>query len=62
MLFIYICDLLWFCAPAWLYWLQGLCGTICLLKSGISVLHLITASQNMAALDATEREKTMKTQ
>lgn len=42
---------------AWLYWLQGLCGTICLLKSCISVVHLITASQNMAALDAAEREK-----
>ncbi|XP_063328599.1 CDP-diacylglycerol--inositol 3-phosphatidyltransferase [Pelmatolapia mariae] len=44
----------------WLYWLQGLCGIICLLKSGISVLHLITASQNMAAMDAAEREKASK--
>ncbi|XP_070779993.1 CDP-diacylglycerol--inositol 3-phosphatidyltransferase isoform X1 [Enoplosus armatus] len=47
---------------AWLYWLQGLCGIICLLKSSISLVHLITASQNMAALDAAEREKSMKTQ
>uniref|UniRef100_A0A3P8Q7P0 CDP-diacylglycerol--inositol 3-phosphatidyltransferase n=1 Tax=Astatotilapia calliptera TaxID=8154 RepID=A0A3P8Q7P0_ASTCA len=44
----------------WLYWLQGLCGIICLLKSGISVLHLITASKNMAAIDAAEREKALK--
>ncbi|XP_071402048.1 CDP-diacylglycerol--inositol 3-phosphatidyltransferase [Centroberyx affinis] len=43
---------------AWLYWLQGLCAVICLLKSGISLLHLITASQNMVAFDAAEREKT----
>ncbi|XP_070779995.1 CDP-diacylglycerol--inositol 3-phosphatidyltransferase isoform X3 [Enoplosus armatus] len=40
----------------------GLCGIICLLKSSISLVHLITASQNMAALDAAEREKSMKTQ
>lgn len=49
-------------AAAWLYWLQGLCGIICLLKSGISLLHLITASQNMAALDTAEREKNTKSQ
>ncbi|XP_074513132.1 CDP-diacylglycerol--inositol 3-phosphatidyltransferase-like [Sebastes fasciatus] len=47
---------------AWLYWLQGLCGTIFLLKTGISLVHLITASQNMAALDAAEREQHVKTQ
>lgn len=46
----------------WLLWLQGLCGLICLLKSAISVLHLVTASQNMAALDAAEREKAAKQQ
>uniref|UniRef100_H3C7J0 CDP-diacylglycerol--inositol 3-phosphatidyltransferase n=1 Tax=Tetraodon nigroviridis TaxID=99883 RepID=H3C7J0_TETNG len=39
----------------WLYWLQGVCGLICLLKAAISLLHLVTASQNMAALDASER-------
>ncbi|XP_035259970.1 CDP-diacylglycerol--inositol 3-phosphatidyltransferase [Anguilla anguilla] len=41
-------------------WLQGLlavCGVICALKSGISLLHLITASRNMAALDVADREK-----
>ncbi|XP_034045950.1 CDP-diacylglycerol--inositol 3-phosphatidyltransferase [Thalassophryne amazonica] len=42
---------------AWFYCLHGICGIICLLKSGISLLHLITASKNMAALDAAEREK-----
>ncbi|KAK9534491.1 hypothetical protein VZT92_006933 [Zoarces viviparus] len=47
---------------AWLYWLQGLCGIICLLKTTISLVHLVTASQNMAAMDAAEREKTVKTQ
>lgn len=47
-------------SAGWLYWLQGLCGIICLLKSGISVLHLITASKNMAAIDAAEREKASK--
>ncbi|XP_034448572.1 CDP-diacylglycerol--inositol 3-phosphatidyltransferase [Hippoglossus hippoglossus] len=47
---------------AWFYWLQGLCGTICLLKSGISLVHLITASQNMVALDAAEREESTKLQ
>ncbi|KAM4530918.1 CDP-diacylglycerol--inositol 3-phosphatidyltransferase [Odontesthes bonariensis] len=46
----------------WLYWLQGLCGIICLLKSGISALHLVTASQNMAAMDAAERESAAKRQ
>ncbi|XP_068434157.1 CDP-diacylglycerol--inositol 3-phosphatidyltransferase [Clinocottus analis] len=47
---------------AWLYWLQFLCGTICLLKTAISLVHLVTASQNMAALDAAEREKSVKTE
>ncbi|KAM9745019.1 CDP-diacylglycerol--inositol 3-phosphatidyltransferase [Menidia menidia] len=46
----------------WLYWLQGVCGVICLLKSGISGLHLVTASQNMAAMDAAERQSAAKRQ
>lgn len=50
------------CLPAWLYWLLALCGVICLLKSAISLLHLVTASQNMAALDIAEREKSTKAQ
>ncbi|XP_068193712.1 CDP-diacylglycerol--inositol 3-phosphatidyltransferase-like isoform X2 [Antennarius striatus] len=41
----------------WFYWLLALCGIICVLKSIISLVHLVTASQNMAALDAAEREK-----
>ncbi|XP_012709806.2 CDP-diacylglycerol--inositol 3-phosphatidyltransferase [Fundulus heteroclitus] len=45
---------------AWLLVLQGFCGIICLLKSAISVLHLVTASQNMAALDAAERAAAAK--
>uniref|UniRef100_A0A3Q2Q3Z4 CDP-diacylglycerol--inositol 3-phosphatidyltransferase n=1 Tax=Fundulus heteroclitus TaxID=8078 RepID=A0A3Q2Q3Z4_FUNHE len=45
---------------AWLLMLQGFCGIICLLKSAISVLHLVTASQNMAALDAAERAAAKK--
>ncbi|XP_059927727.1 CDP-diacylglycerol--inositol 3-phosphatidyltransferase [Gadus macrocephalus] len=40
----------------WMLVLEGVCGIICLLKSGISVLHLITAAQNMVALDAAERQ------
>ncbi|XP_029944745.1 CDP-diacylglycerol--inositol 3-phosphatidyltransferase [Salarias fasciatus] len=47
---------------AWLYWLQGVCGVICLLKSAISAVHLVTASQNMAAMDAAERAGAAKTQ
>ncbi|KAJ8364357.1 hypothetical protein SKAU_G00131880 [Synaphobranchus kaupii] len=41
-------------------WLQGLlvvCGVVCALKSGISLLHLITASKNMAAIDLVDRKK-----
>ncbi|KAJ8245875.1 hypothetical protein GJAV_G00261240 [Gymnothorax javanicus] len=41
-------------------WLQGLLAVsavISLLKSGISVLHLVTASRNMVAFDVAEREK-----
>lgn len=40
----------------WLQWLLGVCGVICVLKSGISLLHLITASCNMAAIDVADRE------
>lgn len=43
--------------PVWLQWLLGVCGVVCLLKSGISLLHLITASRNMAAIDMADREK-----
>ncbi|KAM9779882.1 CDP-diacylglycerol--inositol 3-phosphatidyltransferase [Neosynchiropus ocellatus] len=45
---------------AWLFYLQVLCGIICVIKSLISVVHLVTASQNMAALDAAERESAAK--
>ncbi|KAI1896344.1 hypothetical protein AGOR_G00093830 [Albula goreensis] len=41
----------------WLQVLLGVCGVICALKSGISLLHLITASRNMAAIDLADREK-----
>lgn len=40
----------------WLQWLLGVCAVVSLLKSGISGLHLITASRNMAAIDLAERE------
>ncbi|XP_059204646.1 CDP-diacylglycerol--inositol 3-phosphatidyltransferase [Centropristis striata] len=46
----------------WLYWLQGVCAVISMLKTGISMVHLVTASQNMAAMDAAERERNAKTQ
>lgn len=41
-------------------WLQALlcvCAVIAVLKAGISVLHLVTASCNMAALDTAERQQ-----
>ncbi|CAN9505018.1 unnamed protein product [Ophioblennius macclurei] len=47
---------------AWLYWLLGVCAVICLVKSAISAVHLVTASQNMVALDAAERESAAKRQ
>lgn len=50
------------CPAVWLYGLLGVCGVISLLKSFISVLHLITASQNMAAMDAAERSGRAKKQ
>lgn len=50
------------CVSVELYLLLGVCGIICLLKSGISVLHLVTASQNMAAMDAAERSHRTKKQ
>ncbi|XP_018619979.1 CDP-diacylglycerol--inositol 3-phosphatidyltransferase [Scleropages formosus] len=37
--------------------LLGVCGVVCVLKSGISVLHLVTAANNMAAVDLADREK-----
>ncbi|KAL4658351.1 CDP-diacylglycerol-inositol 3-phosphatidyltransferase [Arapaima gigas] len=40
-----------------LHWLLGVCGVVCVLKSGISVLHLVTAARNMAAMDLTDRQK-----
>ncbi|KAI5097277.1 CDP-diacylglycerol--inositol 3-phosphatidyltransferase [Silurus meridionalis] len=40
----------------WLQWLLGVCAVVSFLKSGISVLHLITASRNMAAIDLADRE------
>ncbi|XP_036402562.1 CDP-diacylglycerol--inositol 3-phosphatidyltransferase [Megalops cyprinoides] len=40
-----------------LQWLLGICGVVCILKSGISLLHLVTAARNMAAIDIAEREK-----
>ncbi|KAK7938405.1 hypothetical protein WMY93_001731 [Mugilogobius chulae] len=44
----------------WLYVLLFVCALISLAKSAISVVHLITASQNMAALDTAERQKDKK--
>uniref|UniRef100_A0A8C2CTY6 CDP-diacylglycerol--inositol 3-phosphatidyltransferase (phosphatidylinositol synthase) n=1 Tax=Cyprinus carpio TaxID=7962 RepID=A0A8C2CTY6_CYPCA len=41
----------------WLQCLLGVCGVVCVLKSGISLLHLITASRNMAAIDVADRER-----
>ncbi|XP_063076725.1 CDP-diacylglycerol--inositol 3-phosphatidyltransferase [Engraulis encrasicolus] len=41
----------------WLQTLLGVCAVIAFLKAAISVLHLITASCNMAAIDVAEREK-----
>lgn len=51
-----------FPAAAWIYWLLGLCGAISMLKTGISLVHLVTASQNMAALDVAERAAAAKKQ
>ncbi|XP_074552435.1 CDP-diacylglycerol--inositol 3-phosphatidyltransferase [Halichoeres trimaculatus] len=47
---------------AWVYLLLVVSGIISLIKAGISVVHLITASQNMAALDVAEREQSKKAQ
>ncbi|XP_066578106.1 CDP-diacylglycerol--inositol 3-phosphatidyltransferase [Amia ocellicauda] len=38
-----------------LLWLLYISAPICLLKTGISVVHLVTASRNLAALDCAER-------
>lgn len=50
------------CVAAGLYLLLAVCGVVCLLKTAISVLHLVTASHNMAAMDAAERAGRAKTQ
>ncbi|KAL2078804.1 hypothetical protein ACEWY4_026489 [Coilia grayii] len=41
----------------WLQVLLWVCALISMMKAAISVLHLITASRNMAALDVAERER-----
>lgn len=43
-----------------MYVLLFLCALISLAKSGISAVHLVTASQNMAALDTAERQSNKK--
>lgn len=50
-------GLLLFSSPVWLQWLLHVCAVVCVLKSAISVLHLITASRNMAAIDVYDRER-----
>uniref|UniRef100_A0A8C6T5I7 CDP-diacylglycerol--inositol 3-phosphatidyltransferase n=1 Tax=Neogobius melanostomus TaxID=47308 RepID=A0A8C6T5I7_9GOBI len=44
----------------WLYALLLVCALISLAKAAISVVHLVTASQNMAALDTAERQSAKK--
>lgn len=44
----------------WLFLLLGISAIICVLKSAISVLHLVVASQNMAAMDAAQRSMASK--
>uniref|UniRef100_A0A8C6TEZ2 CDP-diacylglycerol--inositol 3-phosphatidyltransferase n=1 Tax=Neogobius melanostomus TaxID=47308 RepID=A0A8C6TEZ2_9GOBI len=46
----------------WLYALLLVCALISLAKAAISVVHLVTASQNMAALDtaAAERQEAVR--
>uniref|UniRef100_A0A8C6WNS8 CDP-diacylglycerol--inositol 3-phosphatidyltransferase n=1 Tax=Neogobius melanostomus TaxID=47308 RepID=A0A8C6WNS8_9GOBI len=44
----------------WLYALLLVCALIALAKAAISVVHLVTASQNMAALDTAERQSAKK--
>lgn len=46
----------------WLYGLLALCALISVAKAGISAVHLVTASQNMAAMDAAERQASAKKQ
>lgn len=45
---------------SWLYALLFLCALISFAKAGISAVHLVTASQNMAALDTAERQSNKK--
>ncbi|XP_042337482.1 CDP-diacylglycerol--inositol 3-phosphatidyltransferase-like [Plectropomus leopardus] len=47
---------------AWFYWLQGVCGIICLLKTAFSLVHLFVGVKNMAAIDNAKREVNRKTQ
>uniref|UniRef100_A0A3B3ZTF0 CDP-diacylglycerol--inositol 3-phosphatidyltransferase n=1 Tax=Periophthalmus magnuspinnatus TaxID=409849 RepID=A0A3B3ZTF0_9GOBI len=44
----------------WLYGLLFVCALVSLAKSAISVVHLVTASQNMAAIDTAERQGAKK--
>ncbi|XP_061701274.1 CDP-diacylglycerol--inositol 3-phosphatidyltransferase isoform X2 [Syngnathoides biaculeatus] len=36
------------------------CGVVCVLKSSINLVHLVTASQNMAAIDAAQRANAVR--
>ncbi|XP_062382663.1 CDP-diacylglycerol--inositol 3-phosphatidyltransferase isoform X1 [Sardina pilchardus] len=47
---------------SWLQTLLAVCAVISVLKAAISVLHLITASRNMAAIDLAERQEKSKQQ
>ncbi|XP_076153718.1 CDP-diacylglycerol--inositol 3-phosphatidyltransferase isoform X2 [Alosa pseudoharengus] len=46
----------------WLQALLAVCAVVSMLKAAISVLHLVTASRNMAAIDLAEREEKNKKQ
>ncbi|XP_048089231.1 CDP-diacylglycerol--inositol 3-phosphatidyltransferase isoform X2 [Alosa alosa] len=46
----------------WLQTLLAVCAVVSMLKAAISVLHLVTASRNMAAIDLAEREEKNKEQ
>lgn len=43
------------CVSALVYCALVASGVVCALKSWISVVHLVTASQNMAAMDIAQR-------
>lgn len=55
-LFIFLLSITLCVCVVWLQWLLGVCAVVSVLKSGISTLHLITASRNMAAIDLADRE------